>query len=143
MKIITETDIRDFQFWSGGRDRASSIKCAEDWDAIEFFLEDIYPDGMTDTQLNDIFWFDFDSLAQACGYENEEHYFYGAAKDEDEMSELLKEHFPDADEYAIDEWCNDEWNKPDCEERCFKEFEAWYAQYCEDNEEEEENEDDD
>lgn len=141
MRITTEIDIRDFQFWSGGRDRAKDIKCDEDWDAIESLLEDIYPDGMTDTQLNDIFWFDFDSLAQACGYENEEHYFYGAAKDEDEMSELLREHFPDADEDAVDEWCNNEWDKNRTKGTCFEQFESWYAQYCEDNEDADDGED--
>ena len=84
MIITSEIDIRDFEFWSGGYDRAKDIKCDSDWDAIESCLNEIYPNGLSDTQLNDFFWFDFDFLAQACGYENEEHYFYGAAKDEDE-----------------------------------------------------------
>ena len=126
MKIISEIDIRNFDFWSGGADRAKDVKCDEDWDAIEAFLNEIYPDGMTDTQLNDIFWFDFDSLAEACGYENEEHYFYGAAKDEDEMFDVIHEHFPDANEDYITEWCENEWEKSDCEEKCLRAFDKWY-----------------
>lgn len=126
MKIISEMSVRNFQFWSGGADRAKDIKCDEDWDSIEAFLEEIYPDGIEDSQLNDIFWFDFDSLAEACGYENEEHYFYGAAKDSDEMFDVIKENFPDANDDAIQDWCNDEWIKTHSLSSCLEDFEDWY-----------------
>lgn len=74
MKIINDIAIKDFEFWSGGKDRADSIKSNKDWRIIENYLEDLFPDGITATELNDIFWFDFDSLAQACGYADEEEY---------------------------------------------------------------------
>ena len=111
MKIISETSVRDFGFWSGGADRAKDVKSDSDWDVIENELESAYPDGMTDGELNDFFWFDFDTIAQWLGYKSEEHYFYGAAKDEEEMFDVIQEHFPDANESAIEEWCSDEWEK--------------------------------
>lgn len=126
MKIISETSVRNFGFWSGGADRAKDVKSDSDWDVIENELESAYPDGMTDDELNDFFWFDFDTIAQWLGYKGEEHYFYGAAKDEEEMFDVIQEHFPDANESAIEEWCSDEWEKNDVEEKCLKEFEAWY-----------------
>lgn len=126
MKIISETEIKNFEFWSGGRDRALEIKSDEDWKTIEYMLEELYPEGITDTQLNDIFWFDFDTLAEWLGYESECHYFYGAAKDEDEMFDVIKESFPNANDEAVTEWTETEWDKSDREEICLKEFEEWY-----------------
>lgn len=74
MRIVVEKSLRDFDFWSGGADRAE--KCSdEELDSIEEFLEEIAPeDGWSDTGINDMFWFDFDTLAQHLGYENEEDF---------------------------------------------------------------------
>jgi len=127
MKVTTEINIRDFQFWSGGADRAKDVRY-EDWDDIENAVEDLFPDGCTDTELNDLFWFDFDIIARTCGYESEEHYFYGAAKDEDAMAEKLAELFPEASEEAIEEWCEWEWCKTDVLYKCCELFKIWYRQ---------------
>lgn len=130
MKITTEMDVRDFKFWSGGKDRADGVR-DEDWGAVESCVEEYFPDGCTDSELNDFFWFDFDIIAQACGYENEEHYFYGAAKDESDMFDVIKEKFPNANDSAVEEWCADEWCKSDNADKCFSQFEAWYySQYA-------------
>ena len=48
MKIITEQPLRDFQFWSGAKDNAKELTY-EQWDELESMLDDIYPDGLTDT----------------------------------------------------------------------------------------------
>ncbi len=71
MKIITEKSLRDFEFWSGGADRANNCS-SEELDSIEEFLEEIEPeDGWTDTAINDFFWFGFDTIAQHLGYKDE------------------------------------------------------------------------
>ncbi len=71
MKIITEKSLRDFEFWSGGADRANNCS-SEELDSIEEFLEENEPeDGWTDTAINDFFWFDFDTIAQHLGYKDE------------------------------------------------------------------------
>ena len=127
MKIVSETSVRNFGFWSGGADRAKDIKCDSDWDIIESELESAYPEGMTDDELNDFFWFDFDTIAQWLGYKSEEHYFYGAAKDSDEMYDVIKEHgYTDLNDDAIVQWCEEEWEPNWTEEKCLKEFETWY-----------------
>lgn len=128
MKITTEMNVRDFEFWSGGKDRANDVR-DEDWDTIDSAVEEMFPDGCTDTELNDLFWFDFDIIAQACGYENEEHYFYGAAKDNDDMIDVLTEHFPEASEEAIEEWVELEWVKTDNLDRCCEFFKIWYKEW--------------
>ena len=68
MKIIIEDErLRNFNFWSGAKDTVSYLT-NEDLDTIESSLEDIYPDGITDTQLNDIFWFENNFIAECLGY---------------------------------------------------------------------------
>ena len=67
MLIHTETSLRDFQFWAGGADNANCLTC-EQLDIIEDILTDIYPDGIDETQLNDLMWFDEDIIAEWLGY---------------------------------------------------------------------------
>lgn len=70
MKIIIEDKrLRDFEFWSGAKDTVSELT-SDDLDTIENILEDAYPDGMTETQINDLFWFDTDIIAEWLGYED-------------------------------------------------------------------------
>lgn len=74
MKYTVEDSLSNFKFWSGGKDRADKCSASE-LDSIEEFLEEIEPeDGWTDTAINDMFWFDFDTLAQHLGYDDEEDF---------------------------------------------------------------------
>lgn len=74
MKYTVEESLRDFKFWSGGKDRA--VNCSEEeLDRIEDFLEEIAPEeGWTDTGINEMFWFYFDTLAQHLGYKDGEDF---------------------------------------------------------------------
>ncbi len=67
MKIISDISLKDFNFWSGGRDTADDLT-DEQFEQIESQLEEQYPDGITDTALNDMFWFDRESVYQMAGY---------------------------------------------------------------------------
>ena len=69
MKIHTEQNLRDFEFWSGAKQTAELLT-DEELDTIESMLEDIYPDGMSETQVNDIFWFEDEFIAECLGYED-------------------------------------------------------------------------
>ena len=69
MIIHSETSLRDFNFWSGGADNANCLTY-EQLDTIENILEDIYPNGIDETQLNDLLWFDEDIIAEWLGYED-------------------------------------------------------------------------
>lgn len=57
MKIYKEESLSNFEFWSGAKEFASKLT-ENEFDAIEASLEDIYPDGMDETQVNDLFWFE-------------------------------------------------------------------------------------
>jgi len=67
MKLHKEESISDFEFWSGAKDTAKYLT-DEEFNTIESMLEDLYPDGMSVTQLNDFFWFESDTIAEWLGY---------------------------------------------------------------------------
>lgn len=74
MKYTVEEPLQNFQFWQGGKDRANNCS-SDELDSIEEFLEEIEPEeGWTDGAINDMFWFEFDTLAQHLGYKDEEDF---------------------------------------------------------------------
>ena len=58
-------------FWSGGAYNAKTLTYQQ-LDTVESILEDAYPDGISETQINDFFWFDFDTIREWLGIEKEE-----------------------------------------------------------------------
>lgn len=71
MTITTEQSLTNFQFWSGAKDNAAELTYSQ-LQQLEIILEDIYPDGMTETQLNDLIWFEFDTIKEWLGIEETE-----------------------------------------------------------------------
>ena len=69
MKVYKEMNLRDFKFWSGAKSNAETLT-DEQLDMVESILEDAFPDGMDVTQINDIFWFDFDTIREWLGIED-------------------------------------------------------------------------
>lgn len=67
MKIYTEESLRNFEFWSGACDRVKYLTDKE-LDTIESILEECNPEGMTETEINDFFWFEEDTIAEWLGY---------------------------------------------------------------------------
>ena len=54
MKIYTETSLADFEAWSGAIDTLNRIIEEGVADTLETVLDELYPDGLSDTALNDI-----------------------------------------------------------------------------------------
>ena len=72
MKIINDDlKLRDFDAWSGAKETKELI--LENHKSTEFdeLMEELYPDGLTDTQLNDILWFEEDWLCENLGINNQ------------------------------------------------------------------------
>lgn len=67
MKLYTEKDLIDFDFWSGAKDTVKYLTYKE-LNQIQSMLEEIYPEGMSETELNDFFWFEEDTIAEWLGY---------------------------------------------------------------------------
>ena len=69
MKVYKEvTCANDFDFWSGGRDTANYLTDSEIEKVISWLDEDNMGDGMSDTDLNDFFWYEDDTIAEWLGW---------------------------------------------------------------------------
>ena len=88
MTITYELDLNSFEAWSGAKDTLDRIqregKCAE----LENILEELYPDGMTETQLNDLLWFDSESVYEWLGIRSEEQIKKEIKEAEEELAEV-------------------------------------------------------
>ena len=88
MTITYDLDLNSFNAWSGAVDTLDRIqregKCAE----LENILEDLYPDGMTETELNDLLWFDSESVYEWLGTRSEEQIEKEIKEAEEELAEV-------------------------------------------------------
>ena len=69
MKITSEISLRNFEGWSGAVDTLNTLT-DDQKDEIEANLEELYPDGMGETRLNDFLWFENDTIAEWLGFED-------------------------------------------------------------------------
>ena len=69
MKIYREIPLSEFDFWAGAKDRVKYLT-EEELEQIEQILEDIYPKGMSEFEVNDLFWFAEELIAEWLGYES-------------------------------------------------------------------------
>lgn len=96
MKVYREVwSERDFEFWSGAKDTVKYLDSDEIMTIFEM-LEDCYPDGMDETEVNDFFWFEDDTIAEWLGWSDFETLMSARSnglwcKDEDEYNDLMEE----------------------------------------------------
>jgi hypothetical protein len=69
MKVYQEISLSEFEFWAGGKDTVEELTDSE-LEQIEQILEEIYPEGMSEFEVNDLFWFERDLIAEWLGYES-------------------------------------------------------------------------
>ena len=72
MRIYSETSLENFEAWSGAVDTLDKVREAGKCDELESILEDLYPDGMSETELNDLLWFEPETVFEWLGIEEEE-----------------------------------------------------------------------
>lgn len=76
MKIYRDTDnyrthdIRNW-FWSGGADTVEDLR-DDEIELILTMLRESSPEGLSDTEVNDFFWFERDTIADWLGYSSYE-----------------------------------------------------------------------
>lgn len=121
MKITYELDLNTFEAWSGGEDTLNRIIENGLVNEFEAILEECYPDGMTETQLNDILRFDSDWIYESLGLETE-----SSLKEKIEDIEYQIEDLKSDFEYDID---NEELETEE------EKQEYWEANYKEEYEE--------
>lgn len=72
MKIITEISIYQFDAWSGAKETQAKIIEFDKENEFDALIEELYPDGLTETQLNDILWFDSEWIFDSLGINEED-----------------------------------------------------------------------
>ena len=87
MKIYKEESLQNFEFWSGAKANAAQLT-AEQFNTVETILEDIYPEGVNESFINDLFWFEFETVAEWLGLAlNDRGDLYDPEKEEEEEDE--------------------------------------------------------
>lgn len=66
-----EENLTDFKFWSGGKDRADLLTYDE-LDELDGCLCELLGDEPTDTEINDLFWFNFGDVCNLIGLDEDE-----------------------------------------------------------------------
>ena len=71
--IVTNDNLtlRDFKAWSGAKDTQETILNEGKGEEFDSLIEELYPDGIDETQLNDLLWFDKDRLYEMLGIAEE------------------------------------------------------------------------
>ena len=72
MKIFIEQGIADFEAWSGAKETQQRIIDENKEAEFDQLIEELYPDGIDETQLNDILWFEDDWIFEQLGISDEE-----------------------------------------------------------------------
>lgn len=79
MKVSKEIFLCDFKPWAGAKENFNLLTLKE-MKIIEEIIEDLYPDGISETELNDILWFDDEFIADCLGYKDYEDFYISHKK---------------------------------------------------------------
>ncbi len=124
MKITI--DFEDFKPWSGGKEVWDLLTNSER-EQLESNLEDIYPEGMTDTQLNDLLWHDTDTVAELLGYRNGQALYDRDSNTwKEHYKEILQKEYHYVDEATIDLFVDFETADDESDSDIIKEFDEWW-----------------
>ena len=73
MKIFNDiASIKTFNAWSGAVDTQEKIINEGKADEFDNLIEELYPDDLTETTLNDLLWFEDEWIFEMLGIETEE-----------------------------------------------------------------------
>ena len=72
MKVYSEIGLESFEAWSGGLDTKRAILSHDKETEFENYIEETYPDGLSETELNDLLWFEDEFIFEYLGMNEEE-----------------------------------------------------------------------
>lgn len=88
MTITYELDLESFEAWSGAVGTLERVRREGKCEELESILEDLYPEGMSDTELNDLLWFEPETVYEWLGIRSEEQIEKEIKEAEEEIAEL-------------------------------------------------------
>ena len=101
MTITYDLDLNSFNAWSGAVDTLDRIQREGKCEELENILEDLYPDGMTETELNDLLWFDSESVYEWLGMRSETQIRAEIKDAESELEDLQNDLADDLDDEEL------------------------------------------
>lgn len=72
MKVFIETNLENFEAWSCAKDTKERIINEGKADDFDSLIDELYPDGLTETYLNDLLRFEEDWIFENLGITNKE-----------------------------------------------------------------------
>ena len=73
MTITKEIRLTQFEFWSGAKQFSEQLTYSE-LNQLEGYIEDFFIDGLTETDINDLFWFQDEQVCEWLGLDIDEVY---------------------------------------------------------------------
>ena len=70
MEITKELQLSTFNFWSGAKNHSFTYS---ELNEIENSLEELYPEGTSETTINNLFWFEEEFICECIGLDFEEY----------------------------------------------------------------------
>ena len=70
MKVTSDLNLKSFDFWSGAKDHSFTYS---ELSELENALEDLFPEGASETDINDMFWFEEEMLCECIGLDYDEY----------------------------------------------------------------------
>lgn len=71
MKVYSEITLLSFQTWSGATETKNRIIEAGKGEEFDSLIEELWPDGIDETKLNDILWFEPEWVYESLGMTEE------------------------------------------------------------------------
>ena len=87
MTYTVETSLADFPAWSGAVHTLDVLIEKDLCDTVETCLVDVLGEYPTDTEINDMLWFETDAIAEWCGFSSWEALENGEEEEEEETEE--------------------------------------------------------
>lgn len=102
MTISYELNLYDFKAWSGAKSTLERVIDEGKVEILESVLEDCYPEGLTETGLNDILWFESNWVYEMCGIRSESEIREELEEAREELEELMENFRDEAENLELE-----------------------------------------
>ena len=103
MKITKEISLKRFDAWCGAENTLDKIISEGKAEELEFILENLYPEGMDEIQLNDLLCFDPEWCFEAVGIRTEAEIESELKEAEEELESMMNDYRDEIDDEELTE----------------------------------------
>ena len=103
MKITKEISLKRFDAWYKAEKTLDKIISEGKAEALEFILEDLYPEGMDEIQLNDLLRFEPEWCFEAVGIRTESEIESELKEAEEELEGMMNDYRDEIDDEELTE----------------------------------------